>query len=923
METQNDTIEKKFGSPEEEIAFLREQVARKESELAERGKEPHRGEIIQGHVEAYKETIPEKILTEEHRMLPHHVEKFVLGLVAEEHDKQMEELLTLLIDKGLRNVLSVLEKMHNPHLEDDFHRFLVQYIAQGMLVSDLKEGSPLWKAARMTLYEVQLPDHSSEEKEKTLKEMISSMEQFFAGMLSVADDSVKGNDFFTIEIALPNFSEELSFYVAVPNHKCDLFEKHILSVFHDAKIDVRKDDYNIFNKNGASAASSMTFSKSSAYPIKLYEHFDYDPLNVIVNSFSKIERDGEGAALQLVFHPRGALTYSDRYRDVIKKVERGMSVEKAVQSTVTTGGMISHALREMVFGEESKKDKDGVPKQPTIDQSVLEVLREKIASPIVLSNFRIIASAQNEGRAGEILGEIESAFNQFRHTQGNAVKFERLRKGALAQMLHQFSFREFNSSRNLPLSIREITTMVHFPPKGIKSSPHLKQAKAGTSSAPHEMPTEGTLLGANVYRNVTTKAFLTKEDRVRHMYVIGQTGTGKTTLLKNMIAQDIAAGAGVCMIDPHGSDIMDILSYIPQERYGDVVYFDPAYTPRPMALNMLEYDSRFPEQKTFVVNEMFSIFDKLFDMRSTGGPIFEQYFRNATMLVIDDPNAGSTLLEVSRVLADKAFREKKLQACTNPIVVQFWREIAGKAGGEASLENMVPYITSKFDVFLSNDIMRPIIAQERSSFNFRKIMDEKKILLVNLSKGRLGDINARLIGLILVGKILMAALSRVDSAGTPQNDFYLYLDEFQNITTDSISTILSEARKYRLSLNIAHQFIAQLDEKIKNAVFGNVGSIASFRVGAEDAEFLEKQFEPVFKANDLMNLDNRNAYLRMLIDGRPAKPFNIETMAPPKGYLPQIESLKEVSYMLYGRDRAEIDAQIIEKYKRASVPVAK
>ena len=258
---------------------------------------------------------------------------------------------------------------------------------------------------------------------------------------------------------------------------------------------------------------------------------------------------------------------------------------------------------------------------------------------------------------------------------------------------------------------------------------------------------------------------MAEEDRLRHFYTIGQTGTGKSTLIKNMAAQDIKAGKGVCFIDPHGSDIQDLLSVVPPERFGDVIYFDPAYTARPVALNMLEYDARFPEQKTFVVNEMLSIFNKLFDMKTAGGPMFEQYFRNAVMLVIEDPESGSTLLDVSRVLAVKSFRDMKLARCKNPIVVQFWKEIAEKAGGESSLANIVPYITSKFDVFLSNEIMRPVIAQETSSFNFRQIMDEKKILLVNLSKGRLSDINANLIGLILVSKILMAALSRNRSFG--------------------------------------------------------------------------------------------------------------------------------------------------------------
>ena len=409
---------------------------------------------------------------------------------------------------------------------------------------------------------------------------------------------------------------------------------------------------------------------------------------------------------------------------------------------------------------------------------------------------------------------------------------------------------------------------------------------------------------------------MTQDDRLRHFYTIGQTGTGKTTFLKHMIAQDIQNGEGVCFIDPHGVDIQDVLALIPKERYEDLIYFDPSNTAHPMGLNMLEYDVRFPEQKTFVVNEMLSIFDKLFDMKTAGGPMFEQYFRNAVLLTIEDPTGGSTLLDVSRVLASKEFRELKLSRCQNPVVTQFWKEVAEKAGGEASLQNIVPYITSKFDNFLANEIMRPIIAQERSAFNFREIMDKKKILLVNLAKGRLGDLNANLIGLILVGKILMAALSRVDSFGKELPPFFLYIDEFQNVTTPSISSILSEARKYRLALIIAHQFIKQLDEKIRDSVFGNVGSLAMFRVGAEDAEFLAKQLEPVFTEQDLLNLDNRNAYLKLLVNGRPVKPFSLETLPPPEGQRENIEKLKELSFLKFGRSKEEVETEIAAKYAK-------
>ncbi len=411
---------------------------------------------------------------------------------------------------------------------------------------------------------------------------------------------------------------------------------------------------------------------------------------------------------------------------------------------------------------------------------------------------------------------------------------------------------------------------------------------------------------------------MSPEDRLRHFYVIGQTGTGKTHILKSMIIQDIKNGEGVCFIDPHGTDIEDILKHIPPERIDDVVYFDPAHTERPMALNMLDYDTRYPEQKSFVINEMMSIFNKLFDLSAGGGgPMFEQYFRNSAGLVMDHPESGNTLLEIGQVLANKEFRDMKLRYCKNPIIKQFW-ENAEKTTGDQGLENFVPYITSKFDVFISNEIMRPVIAQQKSSFNFREIMDNKKILLVNLSKGRLGEINSNLIGLVLVGKILMAALSRVDSIGKNLPPFYLYIDEFQNVSTDSISSILSEARKYGLGLHIAHQYIAQLDEGIKDSVFGNVGSMVSFRISFEDAQYVEKRFAPTFISDDIMKIPNRNAYVQMIAHGKPLTPFNIETLPleffsteNPQGVA---EKIKQLSFHKYGKPRAEVEADIMRRY---------
>ena len=336
---------------------------------------------------------------------------------------------------------------------------------------------------------------------------------------------------------------------------------------------------------------------------------------------------------------------------------------------------------------------------------------------------------------------------------------------------------------------------------------------------------------------------------------------------------------------------------------------------------MLEYDYSKPEQKTFVVNELFSIFQKLYGANPESmGPMFEQYFRNATMLVMEDPESGNTLMDISRVMADAQYRRKKLEKATNPVVVQFWREIATKAGGEASLENIVPYIVSKFDVFTANDYMRPIIGQQRSAFNFRQVMDEKKILLVNLSKGRLGEINSNLIGMIFVGKILMAALSRVDDPTKSFPPFFLHIDEFQNISTPAISSILSEARKYKLGLTMAHQFIAQLDPNIRDAVFGNVGSMAAFRVGNEDSQALEAQFAPSFTASDIMNTPNYNAVVRVLANGVPAQPFSVATMPPPQSSPERVAQLIEQSSQQYGRPREEIEAEIQARYQKPVMP---
>jgi hypothetical protein len=907
-------IEKKFENPQEEIEYLRKQIEEKEKAIEETGDNPDREKVIEHTINEYKQNKPEEVL-EKGNVVPENTrEEIVLKLQPEEHDSMISELFGILEQKGISNTVDIVEKMNDPHISDDFHRFLVQYLREGYTVKGLKDKSKLEKTLNRVLFEITLPNRGGEDKQQDLQQLISMMEQFYSGMLSITDGGK--NDYLTFEIANAVGSKQFIFYISVSVEKRDLFEKQFLSFFPNARILEQRDDFNIFNKNGTALGSYADLRTTAAKPIRTYEDFQNDPLKVLLNVFSKLHTKDEGAAIQLVFKPSGEF-YEKNYSKALSKLEKGEDAHDEMYMKNTTSDKFVNTISGLFngFGGTSKEDKE--KEVPKIDSSLVDLVRKKITKPIVSTNIRVISSAQTESRAKVILDDIESAFNQFNSPVSNEFIFENPRKRYMKKLFNDFSFRSYSQEIEVPLNIGEVATIMHFPQEGTSISSQLKSSNFSTAAPPINLPDQGILLGTNNHQGTETEVRLSKEDRLRHLYTIGQTGTGKTNFLKSLIIQDIQNGEGVCMIDPHGSDIQDVLANIPPERYDDVIYFDPANTQNPMALNMLEYDVNFPEQKTFVVNELFNIFMRLYGSNPESmGPMFEQYFRNATMLVIEDPESGNTLLDVSRVLADANFRELKLSKCNNPVVKQFWEEVAGKAGGEASLANIVPYITSKFDVFLANEIMRPIVAQEKSSFNFRDVMDNKKILLVNLSKGRLGDINSNLIGLIIVGKILMASLSRADSYGKDLPPFYLYIDEFQNITTDSISTILSEARKYKLSLNVAHQFIAQLDEKIKDAVFGNVGSMTVFRVGQEDAEFFARQFEPEFSASDISNIENYNCYAKILANGVPVKPFNFKATKAPDGNAEVVNQLKELSYQKYGRPRAEVEQEILNRYKK-------
>ena len=788
-----------------------------------------------------------------------------------------------------------------------FTAFLVLFAVLFFLIRRARAKKRLSSALGFALYEITLPREGESQKEKTsFQDLVSVMEQFYLGVSSILENRWFGPSSFALELALPAVGEEAVFYAAIPRAKSRLLGKQLQSFFPHARVEEKSEDYNIFNPGGVSVAASLILAENPVLPIRTYKHLDADPLEAIANSFSKLKKEGEGAALQLILsrEPSG---FAKRLKEALKALREGRAIKLASE-----GGW-GKVIADEFFASKPKEDKS--VKKP-VDEEILKLVEEKSSFPALGANIRLVASGATEEEAGFILQELASAFNQFSEPRGNSFKLKMPKSRELSNFFYNFSFRLFDPKTAIPLNTRELTSVFHFP-SASTSAPKIKFLKARDASAPAGLPQDGMLLGENTYRGETAPVRISKDDRRRHFYIIGQTGTGKSTLIQNMVKEDIEKGEGLCVIDPHGDMVEKILGYIPENRAEDTVYFDPADTSRPMGLNFLEYDPAYPEQKTFIVNELLEIFRKLYaDVPEALGPMFETYFRNATLLVMEDPSSGNTLLEIERVMAEKSFRDLKLSRSKNPVINAFWRDVAEKAGGEAAIANMVPYITSKFDTFLTNEYMRPILLQERSSIKFKEIIDGGKILLVNLSKGRIGETNASLLGLIIVGKLLMAALSRVSVAEEERRDFYLYLDEFQNVTTPSIATILSEARKYRLDLILAHQFIGQLSEEIKRAVFGNVGSIASFRIGADDAEFVQKQFEPVFSAHDLMNIENFNAYLKLLVRGETARPFNIRIMPPRAGDSSRAQAAKELSKLKYGRPREEIEAEISEKYKK-------
>ncbi|KKT73880.1 MAG: hypothetical protein UW70_C0074G0002 [Candidatus Peregrinibacteria bacterium GW2011_GWA2_44_7] len=760
--------------------------------------------------------------------------------------------------------------------------------------------------------------------EKDFKEAIGVMTQFFDSIHSVYEEDFKyhiiGQDFFSIEYAV--FNNQIFFYFAVPRHLTALFEKQITGFFPEAYIET-VEDYNIFKPNSRVAGCYMKFVKSPWFPVRTYQRMGSDPLNTLTNVLSKLG-DDEGAAIQIVVRPVGE-GWQEKGREVAKEIfasEKKFHWWNPISWLGTLFGVSVRGAEDLK--ENMDMAKGSTRTTPMIDDQV-KAIEEKNTRSGFETIIRVITAAPTRHQAREQLINVRSGFAQYNTLDNNA--FMRSKYHSTKALVNNFILRTIKkpflawiTHHKMVLSSEELASLFHLPNIRFNRGANIAWQNFKVAPAPANLPEEGLLLGHNYFRGQTKEVRLKREDRFRHFYVIGQTGTGKSSVLQVMIRQDLKNGDGLCVIDPHGSLIEDIMPFIPRERADDVIYFNPSDMERPMGLNLLEANT--DEEKDMVALDAMNIMIKLFD-EEVFGPRIQDYFRNGCLTLMDDPEGGA-LTDIVRLFTDDDYQRVKVQHVKNPIVRSFWTHQMAKTGAREKQE-MIPYFAAKFGAFTTNTMMRNIIGQTKSAFDFFKVMQEGKILLMNLAKGETGEINSKLLGMIMVSKIQMAALQRQKVEKKDRRDFFLYIDEFQNYVTESIEVILSEARKYRLGLAIAHQYLAQLEGNdakkgarkvsLKDAIFGNVGSIMCYKIGAQDSEYMAKEMAPVFSDQDLVNLDKYKACMKLSIDTQPSRPFSITPLNPytESGDKNLGEALKQLSRLKYGRPKEYVSREILRR----------
>lgn len=732
----------------------------------------------------------------------------------------------------------------------------------------------------MTTLEIQLT------RDNEIK--IDAAEQMFSSL-----GGIKKTGFFkflevedVIAFEIVGRKGEIRFYVSAPNKLIDLVEKTIYSYYPSSNIH-KVDEPNIFTQEGKVSYGCLVQKSKSYMPIKTYREIPTDTLSSILSAVSKMG-DGEGAMIQLLIRPSDGKWKSKGKEYIAESKRKESTPDKATYKT---------------------------------DPKMLEKIDEKVTRMGFETIIRYVVCSPTKEMAEVHVRNLKSAYAQFSSDLNSLTKPKITFKGPF---MTNFIYRFFPMVELIPygklvsiFSTDELASFFHFPNKAVEA-PNVMWLKAKTSAVSAEVPSEGgTMVGVAQYRGVRRPVHILMKDRMRHCYIIGRTGTGKSELLIEMIRQDIRAGFGVCVIDPHGDLIDDVLRFIPPQRAEDVILFDPSDTDRPIGLNLLE--SATEEEKHFITGAIINLMYKLYDPQRTGiiGPRFEHAVRNAMLTIMCEP--GATFVEIVRIMTDPKYVQELLPKVKDPIIRRYWTDQIAQTSDFHKSE-VLDYIVSKFGKFITNTMMRNIIGQSKSSFDFRKVMDEGKILLVNLSKGKMGEENSTFLGLLVVPKILAAAMSRVDVPQDKRREFFLYVDEFQNFATPDFATILSEARKYKLALTVANQFIGQMDEEVKNAVFGNVGTQMVLRTGVTDASFLQREFLPYFNETDIVNQERFHAYMKTIVNNEPVPPFSIDMtkdyakhMADREAGEKIAQAIMQLSRLKYGRPKEIVEAEIVQR----------
>jgi hypothetical protein len=694
------------------------------------------------------------------------------------------------------------------------------------------------------------------------------------------------------------------YYTVVPTVLIDVVTQAVAAAYPAARLQ-EVDDRNIFNQSGklgGTVGGEFTLKKHFVYPIATYQETKRDASRALLNALSLAKRE-DGIALQFLIRPASE-GWTKKSIDTASKIKKDKGKE--------TGGFkykgVMGALWKPPEGEEVKAE----DRQLTaLEQSTVEAIEEKTRYPGYEVLVRVVVSSTTVAQSQALLKNVVAVFSLFDSATNNGFKFSIAKN--VEELVTAYIFRFFPQTvRQNILNSVELSTLFHLPDQNSIPTSQVERQMAKQVDGPSQLMEEGFLLGYNEFRGTKKEIRLSKNDRRRHSYIIGQTGTGKSKLMENLAYQDMMDGKGFAFIDPHGDSAEELLAMVPKERVEDVIYFSPGDMEMPIGLNLFEFENK--DQRDFLIQESIAMLYKLYDPGHTGivGPRFESWFRNAALTVMSDP-AGSSFLDVQQVFVDQAFADEKIKYLTDRTVLDFWnKEMAQTTDSNKS--EMLGWFASKFGAFLTNEMMRNIIGQTKSGFNLREIMDNRKILLVNLSKGRTGELNSQLLGMIFVMKFQAAAMGRADMPEEQREDFSLYVDEFQNFATDSFATILSEARKYRLSLILANQFMTQLTDQIRESILGNIGTVISGRIGITDAEILVKKFSPTFDAEDLTKLPNFQTITSVMINNVPSAAFSmslIPLMGTPNPKLG--DALKKLSAAKYGHPRAQVEKEIFAR----------